>query len=82
MPGDVYNLRTVPVLLQCLRNHISPQGVDSRAGLKQDRSEMCLCLVGCEVAVCAQELVAGAVKQNMLLFVMFFYTRKQRETPL
>lgn len=53
MPGHVYNLRTVPVLLQCFRNHISPQCVDSGAGLKQDRSEMCLCLVGCEAAVYA-----------------------------
>lgn len=51
VPGDVYNLGTVPVLLQCLTNHIGPQCVDSGAGLKQDRSEMRL--VGCEAAVCA-----------------------------
>ena len=85
MPGGVYNLKTVPVLLLCLRNHISPQGVDSPAGLKQDGSEMHLCLVGCEVAVPGQELVAGAVKQNMLLSLMIFLTEKrerERDNPV
>ena len=37
---------------------------------------MDLCLVGCEVAVLGQELVAGTVKQNMLCSLMVFLTKK------
>lgn len=35
VPGDVYNSKILQVLLQCLRNHMDSQGVDSLAGLKQ-----------------------------------------------
>jgi len=83
VPGDVYSLKTVPVLLQWLRNHAGPQGVGSLAGLKHSRSEVCLCLVGCEVAVPGWELVAGAVRQNMSLCLTAFLTEStERETAL
>lgn len=83
VPGDVYNLKTVLVLLRCLRHHISLPAVDSLAGVKQDGSEVHLCLGGCEVAVSGWELVAGAVKQNMLFSLMVFLTKnRERESIL
>lgn len=72
VPGGVDNLKILPVLLQRLRNHTSPQGDDSLAGLKEDGAEMHLYLVGCEVAMLGQELAAGAGKQKYLALCHVF----------